>query len=269
MTHALTPEQLAAIDATSVVVPGTPLPQGTPEPNTNYFTQEQLDAAREEARKQEKDKLYKRMEEESTKVSALSSQLEQFNKEREEAQRLAAEQQAAEDEARKKREEDEMSAKDLILRKEDEFKQQLSAAQTEWNEKLARLEAERDAAAATLVLEQQFQALQSYKNRRLGEEQDNIMPEMLDLVSGNTEEEIEASISTLVAKTSAIMENIQQTLPAQRVRGISPVGGTPVGPLDNTLEQQTLTLDQLKGMTMKDYETMRDRLLAQARPRRS
>jgi DNA repair exonuclease SbcCD ATPase subunit len=266
----LTPEQLAALEGNSssgsvtIEVPT----QGTPEPNTNYFSQEQLDQAREEARKQEKDKLYSSIEKEKERVNALSSQLELFTKEKEESQRIIAEQKAAEDEARRKREEEELSARDLILRKEDEFEKKLASAQEEWNAKLERLQAERDEAASILEMEQQYQALNSYRARRLAEEQDNIMPDLVDLVTGNSEQEIEASISALVAKTSAIMENIQQSLPTQRVRGISPTGGAPVGPMDNTLEQRTLSLSDLKGLSMKEYETMRDRLLAQARPRR-
>lgn len=239
-------------------------PAPTPAPTTSrVFTEEEVEAIR----RQEKDKLYKSLEDEKERARVLASQLDEFNKEREAAQRLAAEQQAAADEERKRREQEEMDAKSLILAKEDEFNQKLSAAETQWNERLARLEEERDAAALILQKEQEYQQLQSYRSRRLAEEQDNIMPDLIDLVTGNSEAEIDASISALAAKSAAIMDNIQQALPPQRPRGISPLGSTPSGPLDTQTEQQTFSLEQIKAMGNDDWQKYRDRLLQATSPR--
>jgi len=235
--------------------------------NTRLFSEEEVEAIR----KQEKDKLYQTIEKEKERVNLLSSQLDLFTKEREEAQRIVAEGQQREEEARKARELDELSARELIAFKESEWNQKLSAAEVGWNAKLDAIQAERDAAAALLAQEQQYQALQIYKNRRLQEQGDAIVPEFVQLLEetsgfGNSEEEVEWAISTLVAKSSSMIENIQQSAQQQRPRGVSPTGGTPTGPMDNTMEQQTLTANDIKRMSIADYSKVRDRLMAQASP---
>lgn len=220
--------------------------------NSKYFTQDEVEAIR----RQEKDKLYDR-------ITKLQEQVEVFNHEREEQKRLAEELAAKEADERRQREEAEMSAKDLLMKKEDEFQQRINTVQQEWEQKFSLLQQEAETQKMILEQERRFQELESYKSRRIAENQDNIMPELLDFVKGNTEEEIEASISAVVTRTSAILENIQQALPQQqRVRGIPATGSTPMGPLENSTEQQTFTSADIAAMTMEQYAQYRDRLLA-------
>jgi hypothetical protein len=95
------------------------------------------------------------------------------------------------------------------------------------------------------------------------------MPELMDLITGSTEAEIDASIALVQAKSSAIVQSIQQNLPTkQTLRGISPVGGVPSGPLENITEQQTLTAEDIKSMSMEQWAAIRDRVLPQTSPRR-
>ena len=241
-----------------------PAQQATPEatapaqepmtPNTRMFTEDEVEAIR----RQEKDKLYDRL-------SKLQDQVEIFNHEREEQKRLAEEIAANEAEERRQREEAEMSAKELLAKKEDEFQQRLNTAQQEWEEKFNALQQESEAQKAVLEQERRYQELESYKSRRIQEEQDSIMPELLDFVKGNSEEEIESAISAVVARTSAIVENIQQAMPQrQNLRGVPATGSTPIGPLENATEQQTLTSADIANMSMDQYAQIRDRLLAQA-----
>lgn len=90
------------------------------------------------------------------------------------------------------------------------------------------------------------------------------MPELLDFVRGNSEDEIESAIFAVKERTSAIMENIQQAMPQrQNLRGVPATGSTPIGPLENMTEQQTLTSADIANMTMEQYAQVRDRLLAQ------
>jgi len=243
--------QAEAAEVTGRQTQETPAPQG----NSRMFTEDEIAAAR----RQEKDKLY-------PKLTELEQKLSLFEQERLAAQQAADAAAAAEAEARREREEAEMSAKDLLMKKEDEWKQQFNTAQSEWEQKFNALQEEAAARQALLERERAFQELESYKNRRLSEEQENIMPELMDMVTGNTADEIEASISAVVAKTSAIVSNIQQSLPQpqQRPRGISTVGGTPIGPLENATEQQTLTQADIANMSMQEYAQIRDRLLASA-----
>jgi chromosome segregation ATPase len=231
-----------------------PTPEKNPSRNARMFSEDEVEAIR----RQEKDKLY-------DKISKLQDQVEIFNHEREEQKRLAEESAAKEAEERRLREEEEMSAKELLMKKEDEFQQRINTAQQEWEEKFTALQQESEAQKAVLEQERRFQELESYRSRRVTEEQDNIMPELLDFVKGNTEDEIEASISAVVARTSAIVENIQQAMPQQqRLRGVPATGSTPTGPLENMTEQQTFSSADIAGMSMEQYAQVRDRLLASA-----
>jgi hypothetical protein len=235
----------------------TPEPPAQPAPapaseNSKLFSAEDIEAAR----RQEKEKLY-------PKLTKMEEQLALFQQEREEAQRLAAEQAETEAKARREAEEAELSAKDLLTKKEDEWNQRLNTAQQEWEEKFNALQAESEAKAELLERERRFQELESYKTRRLQEEADNIAPQLLNFIKGNSEEEIDAAISDAVASTSAIMEEVQASLP-QRPRTIPATGGAPSGPLENATEQQTFTAAQIAAMSDAEYAQHRVSLLAAA-----
>jgi len=247
-------------DAVTIDAPATtpteaaPPPAEARTPNSRMFSQDEVEAIR----RQEKDKLY-------DKINKLQEQVEIFNNEREEQKRLAEELAAKEAEERRQREEAEMSAKDLLLKKEDEFQQRINTAQQEWEEKFNALQGEAEAQKALLDQERRFQELEAYKSRRMAEEQESIMPELADFVKGNSEEEIDSAISAVIARTSAIVENIQQAMPQrQNLRGVPATGSTPIGPLENTTEQQTFTSADIANMSMEQYAQIRDRLLAQA-----
>lgn len=242
-------------DAVTIDVPvqQAPAQEAHKTENSKLFTPEEVEAIR----RQEKDKLY-------DKISKLQEQVEIFNHERDEQKRIAEELSAKEAEERRQREEAEMSAKDLLMKKEDEFQQRINTVQQEWEQKFTMLQQEAEAQKALLEQERRYQELESYKSRRIAEEQDNIMPELMDFIRGNSEDEIESAISAVVARTSAIMENIQQALPQQqRLRGVPATGSTPIGPLENMTEQQVLTSADIANMTMDQYAQVRDRLLAQ------
>lgn len=243
-------------DAVTIDTPAQQAPaQEAPKTeNSKLFTPDEVEAIR----RQEKDKLY-------DKISKLQEQVEVFNHEREEQKRLAEELAAKEAEERRQREEAEMSAKDLLMKKEDEFQQRINTVQQEWEEKFLSLQSEAEAQKALLEQERRFQELESYKSRRIAEEQDNIMPELMDFIKGNSEEEIESAISAVVARTSAIVENIQQAMPQrQNLRGVPATGSTPIGPLENATEQQTFSSADIANMSMEQYAQIRDRLLASA-----
>lgn len=236
-----------------VVVPDNTVITGEPP----RFTAEDI----ENARKQEKEKLYPR-------IDKLSEQLDIFTKEREEQQRLQAEAAQRADEDRRRSEEEELGLKDLLFKKEDEWKSTFNTAQEEWAQKFAALEEEKNAHAALLEIERRYQEVTSYKNRRIQEEGDNLMPELLDFVTGDTEEAIEASISAVAARTSAIVENIQQATATSRqvLRPVPATGSAPTsGPQENTSEQRTYTMADLKNMDMSTYAAERDRLMAAVR----
>jgi hypothetical protein len=212
------------------------------------------------ARTQEKNKLYPEIE-------ALKAQVETLAKEKEEREArkaaLAAEKEQAElDEiARKEQEviENELSAKDLLKLKE-----------REWKEQLERERQERELAFSLLEKERALSDLQQYRNARLAQEADNIIPELSDLVMGNTREEVDASLADLVTRSNSILENAR----AQRDTARREMQGTkstlpPTGPLETNSEStRQLTAQEIAQMDMGEYAKYRNRILSdQARGR--
>ena len=224
--------------------------QGNVEPLMAGFTADDL----AKARAQEKAKLYPQMEkmqEELAKAKALAEELAAKEAERE-TKRQAKN---AERETKKKQEEEkELSFKELLSKKEQEFQSQLESERLE-----------REKAFAILDKERQFNELVSYRNNRLNQERDNIVPELIDLISGNTQDEIEQSISTLKEKSSSILQSAQAALQSvrQQQKGTS-ITAPSSGPLDNDPSQQSFTPDSLRDMSMSDYAKQRAKLLGNA-----
>jgi len=212
--------------------------------------------------------MYKRLEEADTRVKSMEEQMSVISQEREAARKEAEERAAKEAEILRQREIDELSAKELLLKKEDEFNQRINSVEQEWQGRLAEIEAQRQAQEALLEKERQMQEIQHYRAQRLQQEQEAIIPELIDLVAGNSPEEIENSISILRERSSAIIESIQQaTQQSQgRLRG-APVTAPPVGPMETQTEYQQLSADDIRNMSMEKYAQMRDRLLNARSPR--
>jgi hypothetical protein len=212
----------------------------TGEPTGKTFTAADIEKARQE----EKDKLYGRIETMQEEVNRIKQEREA----REQAEREAREQ--AEAEARKKAEE-EMSVREL-----------LEQERQQWNDRFSSVEQRAAQAEALLEKERQYQQVEQYKAQRLQDEAENLMPELLDLVSGTTPEEIEASIALVKSKTDAIMAQVAANTQSQRQqqRGAS-VTAPPVGPMDNESTYQTLTAADIAAMDMQTYAQYRDKLL--------
>lgn len=244
-----------------IQVPVEPAAQEPPkkQQEEKYFSEEDV----QKIRQQEKDKLYKRIEEADTRVKSMEDQLSLLSSEREKAIKDAEERAKKEAELLRMREIEELSAKDLLAKREDEFNQRLNQVENEWSTKFMELEKQRQAQEAMLEKERYLQQLETYRQRRIQAEQDTIIPELRDLITGNTEEEIENSIAVLRDRSTAIIESIQQAN-APRIKG-APVTAPPVGPLDNQMEYQTVTADDIRNMPMDQYVKMREKLLSASR----
>lgn len=230
------------------LTPPTPPTRRQREPKV--FTEEDIEAARRE----EKEKLYARL----GKVDDLEAQLSDLQKERDERRKAEAKLQREAEAAQKKAAEEEMSAKQLIESKEKEWQ--------------ARLEAEAEERRKLEVImekERQFASLQTYMAQRMTTEAEYIIPELRDLVAGNTEAEIDNSIEIAKAKSASIMQQInghqQQVQAGARMVGITQ---PPVGPPDMASSTQTLTVDDLRALSAEDYATHREALLAAASKQR-
>src|SRR6478736_3269722 len=96
--------------------PQTPATIAPETPQQGGFTQADLEAAMERVRKEEKDKLYPR-------IDKLQEDMKTFQAEREERERLALEAQQAAEAERKAKEEEQMETRDLLDRKDKEWQQ--------------------------------------------------------------------------------------------------------------------------------------------------
>jgi hypothetical protein len=198
-------------------------------------------------REQEKSKLYPQ-------IDSLKEELNVLKKEREE--RLAeAALRAAEAEAEaKKKVEAEMDVRQL-----------LEAKELEWAQKLEVERGERERAFTLLERERQYAELSEYRTRRLEDERDNIMPELVDLISGNTPEEIEQSITGLRERSSRILESAQSAMQnARKEMTGSRVTAPPSGPMDTNMEQNSFTAEQIAAMSVTEYAKYRGKLLGKS-----
>lgn len=222
---------------------------GTPE--TRFFSEADVQAMIEKARQQEKDKLYPTIEKTDKRATEMEAELKELQKfkktfEKDEAARLKA----IED-AQRAKEEAEMSAKDLLARRDEEFNNRLAQIQQENELRVAMLEKANEAAR-----------LEAYIQRRVMEEQSTIVPELIDFISGETPEQVEASIEVLKQKSAAIAESARNAQTRQRAAmpGVAPSSGTNgVTPLDQPGDRQ-LSAEDIRGMSMQEFAALRKKI---------
>lgn len=203
------------------------------------------------ARAQEKEKLYPQLE----KLKEELSLLKQREQEREaEEQKRREERKKREAELAKKKKEEEEA--------ELEVRQLLSKKEQEWQEQLEAERQEREKAFALLEQERRFQQVMNYRSARLEQERDNIIPELIDMISGNSEDEIEQSILALKEKSAKIFDSVAQASVQTRKDMVGARVTVPAsGPLDNDSEQRTYSPTDISNMSMADYAKNRAKLL--------
>ena len=206
------------------------------------------------ARAQEKEKLYPQMEKLKEELSTLKQA--QVEREAEEARRRDERKARDAELAKKKKEEEEaeLSAKDLLIRKEQEL---MALVQEE--------RSEREKALALLEQERKFQQLMAYRKQRMEQERDNIIHELIDLVQGADEGEIEQSLAALKEKSSKIFQSVATASQQTRKEMVGARVTSPAsGPLDNDSEQRSYSPDDISRMSLADYAKNRAKLLGNA-----
>lgn len=208
----------------------------------------------ERARQQEREKLYGRLSDSDARLAAMDAELKTLKEEREARLKLEAEAEAARVEAEKQKELKETSAKELLVRQ-----------QEEWNKRFSDLQAEREVERETLRKEAEFNALRAYTQERVRESANDIDPRLIEFIKGNTEDEINASVEAMKAKTAEIFSEIQEAQVHQRsqMRGVSPTA-IPGAAIDDGSAIRTLTAQDVKNMTMAEYGKYRKQLLGAA-----
>jgi hypothetical protein len=215
-----------------------------------YYTADDL----VRARSQEKEKLYPQMEKLKEELSSLKQR--EAEREAEEARRKEERKAREAELAKKKKEEEEaeLSAKELLARKEQELMALVEQERSEREKALALLEQER-----------RFQQLTQYRQQRMEQERDNIIPELIDLVQGSSEDEIEHSISALKEKSGKIFQSVAAASQQTRKEMVGARVTSPAsGPLDNDSEQRTYSPDDISQMSLADYAKNRAKLLGNA-----
>jgi hypothetical protein len=224
----------------------------TPEVGEDFLPNvDSVKEAIQKARAQEKAKLYPQLEKlQEELVSLRQKEQERETKEAErKAARAAREADAAAE--RKKQEESELEVRDLLAKKEKEWQSQLESERKE-----------REKAFALLEREREFQELQQYRQQRIEAERSNIIPTLIDLVAGNSKDEIEQSILSLKQKTAQILEDVASAKSQSRKDMVGTRITVPAsGPLDNDSDSRTYSPDDVKNMSLADYAKNRQRLL--------
>ena len=234
MTCATAPTADAGVDAPTVTTT-------TRSETSKAYTEDDL----AKVRSQEKDKLYPQIEK-------LKTELEEIKLQREAELAVKQAEKEAQDAEERTRLEADLDVRELLKKKE-----------TEWSEQLVRERQERERAFALLEREKTFAEIQTFRQQRLEEEREAIIPELLDLVTGNTQDEINASIDGLKNRSTRILESAQQAMQSARKEMTgSRVTAPPTGPLDINSEQRNFTADEISAMPMNEYAKYRQRLLS-------
>jgi hypothetical protein len=226
-------------NVTPVVNSGTDAPTVD---TSKFYTEEDL----AKVRGQEKDKLYPQIEKLKEELDAIKR-----DKEEQELARKAAEEAKALEE--RERAEDEMGVRDLLKAKEQE-----------WAEQLEREREERERAFALLDREKTFAEIQNYRTSRLEDERDSIIPELVDLINGNSIEEIEQSIQGLKERSSRILDSAQQAMQSARREMTGTRVTTPpnAGPMDIETGTRQFTAEDIAAMPLNEYAKYRSQLLS-------
>ena len=225
---------VSGVDAPTVTTSDTNL-------NQKFYTDEDL----AKVRAQEKSKLY-------PEIDNLKAELNSLKKEREEEVTQRAEAQRAEAEKLKAQAESDLDVRELLKVKEQE-----------WQEQLERERTERDRAFALLEREKSYADLQTYRQQVIEAERENIIPQLIDFIQGNNEEEIAYSVEVLKDRSASILESAQSAAQAtrQQMKGTS-VTTPPAGPLETNMEHRTLTPQEIAAMPMNEYAKYRDRIMS-------
>jgi hypothetical protein len=222
--------------------------------NKEQYTREEFEAALEAERAKveaERAKLTGKLTENDERTKQMQEELKALTKFRTDAEKAEAKRQEEIEKARQAAENEKLTAQELIAKQ-----------QQEWQTQLAQVQQQQATERELMARELKFMQLKSYTQTRINEESENIAPEFLDYIDGDTEEAIEASIEKAKAKTASLLEGLSARDRAARagMLGVSPGGaGTPISPLDAPGQVNLNDVDWGK-MSNAEYAKMRSQL---------
>jgi hypothetical protein len=217
--------------------------QPQPVPTGRIFTEDEVEAIR----RAEKDKLYGR-------INDMDTQLKELKKDKQAQEKARKDAEEAELAEQRRKEEEQMELRELIQKKEQE-----------WNQRFQSIEQERERDRAVFEREKQVMELQQYTLQRIEQESEYILPELRDLVRGNTIEEIDQSIEDMKNRTNAVLGNFAGVASQQPPpRGASPTQPSQVGPMEQQRNHEQLSSEDIRTMDIETYKKYRESLLASA-----
>ena len=215
-------------------------------PPGQYFTAEQLEAARQ----QEKDKIYDRVKRAEEQASQFKTEIERLTAAEDAREAEAKAQREAADAEAKKAADAKLSAEELV-----------AAKTAEWEKERTKFREEMEAQQAFMAKERQLMDIQGYTQQRVAEAIANnqLAEDFVDYIGGNTREEVDASINKAIQKTANIVASMSgQTPPGNPApSGVSPTGFGPSGPLDNLTGQRNYTAADINKMSMEEFAAFR------------
>lgn len=236
----------------------------TLQPETKTFTEEEVLRRIEEARKQEKDKLYGKVNTLDDRNKQMAEELAALTKEREDRQAKEAKARTAAEAETKRLSEEKLSAQELVEARAREFEEKLNQERTSWEQKFSQIEQQREQEKLIAAKEREFNELATYIQSRARDcdTDASIHPSLLALINGNSKEEVEQSIELLKVKTNEIVEDFQQVTRTARsqMQGVSTAGYTNVGPESN-LGSQKETVQDIRDMTMAEWAKNRHKFV--------
>ena len=229
--------------------PQEPFVQDVPTPTaSNLFSAEQI----EKARREERDKHQRALARAKEQSDAMKAELEQLRAAQAETQKQKEAEARKEAKRRKSEDEKDLSAREI-----------LACREQEWEQQMAQLRHEQEQTRALVALERQHMQMETYKNSRVAEEiaAQRIAPQFKDYIGGTTQDEIEASIELAKQKSAEIAAEFQQlTAQASRYTGVSTnFGPSNIGSRDQLPEPE---IDATK-LSYAEFVKNRDRLIVQ------
>jgi hypothetical protein len=244
-----------AADPAVVHVP--PLPPTPPAMPAVDLSHPDVVAALAAARQQGQGELSTQLEAERAARADLDRRMAAFETDR--AQQIATAEAAAQADAQR------VEAERVAALNE---QQRLGEQQQALQRQIADMQQQSATQTALLQREREYSELMAYRSEQLGAHGNEIIPQLRELVTGNTPAEIDASISALTERSASILQDVTAAQMGARTqaRGAS-VTAPPVGPSDIDSGYETVTAEQIAAMTMQDFAKNRTRLLgAAARP---
>lgn len=194
----------------------TPLdmPQHRPAAPDQVFSGQQVQAMLDAHRRELQQAADARLTEQSEQFKALNDELGKLRKFQQDQQDAEAARKKAADDAQRAKDEEELSAKDLLRK----FREESEGRIAEMQQQLA-------ARDALLAKEKQLQAIRDHAARRIIEEADNIDPRFHDYIplGAASAEDVERNIEIAKKKTADIVEEVRQA-EIRRQSGLQPVG---------------------------------------------